>query len=160
MVNLETVRKVREVFDNIAGEYDGSRRAPFKVIETLTRKMTLGDTVLDAGTGNGRHIPFIMGEGGTVVAVDLSAKMLSLCRNNVKVIGLYARVSPVLCEISALPFREGAFTGALYSAVIHHLPSQLLGRALEEMSRTLKRDSLAILTLWSRRALKVRPDAR
>lgn len=160
MGNLETVRKVREVFNNIAGEYDRKRTAPFRVIETLTRKITLGDNVLDAGTGNGRHIPLLMSEGGNVVAVDISTKMLSLCRGNLKRVGLYARVSPVLCDISALPFRESAFTGALYSAVMHHLPSQMRRRALEEMSRALKRNSLAILTLWSRRALKIRPDAR
>jgi len=157
---LEIVRKVREVFNNIAEEYDKRRTSPFRVIETIARKMPLGDNVLDAGTGNGRHIPLVMSEGGNVVAADISTKMLSLCQSNVKRAGLYASVSPVLCEISALPFREGAFTGALYSAVIHHLPSQMRRRALEEMSRALRRNSYAILTLWSKRALKIKPDAR
>lgn len=160
MGNLEIVRKVRDVFNNIAEEYDKRRTTPFRVIETLARKIQLGDNVLDAGTGNGRHIPLVMSEGGNVVAVDISTKMLSLCRSNLKGVGLYARASPVLCDISALPFREGAFTGALYSAVMHHLPSQMRRRALEEMGRTLRRNSSAILTLWSRRALKIRSDAR
>jgi len=157
---LEIVRKVRDVFNNIAEEYDKSRATPFRVIETLSRKMPLGDNVLDAGTGNGRHIPLIKSEGGNVVAVDISAKMLGLCRDNLKAVGLYGGVGPVLCDISALPFREGAFSGALYSAVMHHLPSQMRRRALEEMGRVLRRNSSAILTLWSRRALKVRTDAR
>jgi len=157
---LEIVRKVRDVFNNIAEEYDKRRAMPFRVIETLSRKIPLGDNVLDAGTGNGRHIPLIMSEGGNVVAVDISTKMLGLCRSNLKAVGLYERASPVLCDISALPFREGAFTGALYSAVMHHLPSQMRRRALGEMGRVLRRNSSAILTLWSRRALKVRPDAR
>lgn len=160
MENSEIVRKVRVAFDNIAEEYDRSRVAPFRVIEALLRKITLGARVLDAGTGNGRHIPLLLGEGGEVVAADISTKMLRLCQSNVRRAGLYGGVCPVLCDISALPFREGAFSGALYSAVIHHLTSQLRRRALDEMRRTLKRNSLAILTLWSKRALKIRPDAR
>jgi len=154
------VRKVRDVFNNIAEEFDVRRTAPFRVIETLAKKIQLGDNVLDAGTGNGRHIPLVLRQGGNVVAVDISTKMLSLCRSNLREVGLHTRVSLVLCEISALPFREGAFTGAIYSAVMHHLPSQMRRRAFREMGRALRRKSFAILTLWSRRALKIRPDAR
>jgi len=160
MDNLEIVRKVRDVFDNIAEEYDKRRTTPLRVIEVLVRKIPLGDSVLDAGTGNGRHIPLVLSDVGNAIAVDVSTKMLRLCKINAKRAALYARVNPVLCDISALPFREGAFTGALYSAVIHHLPPQIRRRALEEMKRTLRRNSMAILTLWSKRALKIRPDAR
>lgn len=160
MDDREIVRHVKGAYDKIADDYGRKRARPFPVIERLVGKIQLGETILDAGAGNGRHIPILICEGGRAVAVDVSPRMLRLCRGNMRRMGLYHRVSPVLCDISELPFRDRAFTGALYAAVLHHLPSSMRSKALEELGRMLGRRSTAILTLWSKRALKIRPDAK
>jgi len=160
MTDLEIVRMVRDTFDAIAEDFDAKRSRPFSSIERICGRFPMGRCVLDAGTGNGRHIPSILGCGGSVVAADISLKMLKLCKRNLKREGLHPVVELVLCEISELPFKEGAFTGALYSAVLHHLPSSMRQRALEELKRTVMHGGIAVITLWSERALKIRPDAR
>ncbi|MGQ9513514.1 MAG: methyltransferase domain-containing protein [Thermoproteota archaeon] len=160
MSNSGIVRGVRAVFDAIANDFDSKRSKPFPSIERICARISLGSIVLDGGTGNGRHIPSILREGGRAVAVDISLKMLRLCKQNLRIKGLHPRVEPVLCDISELPFKEDAFTGILYSAVLHHLPHRLRRKALRELSRTLRPKGVAIITLWSNRALKVRFDAR
>ncbi|MBO3802283.1 MAG: class I SAM-dependent methyltransferase [Candidatus Brockarchaeota archaeon] len=160
MGGSDVVRAVRDAFDAIAEDFDKKRTQPFPSVERICGRLTLGGCVLDAGTGNGRHVPFILGGGGRAVAADVSLKMLETCKRNLEGKGLRQMVELVLCEISELPFKEGAFTGALYSAVLHHLPSPMRKKALEELKRTVKPGGAAIITLWSARALKARSGAR
>jgi len=159
--SLRVVELSRGAFDAIAEEFGDRRRRPTPAVKRLLHKVCLGETVLDAGAGGGRHIPILAEVAGSVVAVDISKRMLSLCSKTTGEMGLKPRVHLLLCAVTHLPFREHAFTAALYSAVLHHLTCPLRGVALGEARRTLRPGSPIIAANWSRRgALAVRRDAQ
>jgi len=72
-------------FDDLAERWDTIARHDPSVLEELLTSVALqaGERVLDVGTGTGILIPWILravGESGTLVACDLSSRMLEKAR--------------------------------------------------------------------------------
>jgi 2-polyprenyl-3-methyl-5-hydroxy-6-metoxy-1,4-benzoquinol methylase len=75
-----------------------------------------GKTVLDVGTGSGRHSAEAARHGARVVAVDLGAS-IDVARRN-----LPADVLTVQADAENLPFDLGSFDFVMSLGVLHHLP--------------------------------------
>jgi len=76
--------------------------------------------VLDVGSGTGRVALPVAAAGPTVVAADLSRRMLRQARDKASARGL--RVLPLVADAERLPFADGALDGVVGSGVLHHLP--------------------------------------
>lgn len=87
----------------------------------------VGQTVLDVGTGSGRHSFHAAHAGAKVVAVDLGAS-IDVARRN-----LPESVLTVQADAEHLPFEEGAFDLVMSIGVLHHLPDPQ--RALRSIAR-------------------------
>jgi SAM-dependent methyltransferase len=88
-----------------------------------------GSWLLDAGCGAGRNLQDLEAAGGHAVGVDVSLRALGLAWRR-------GRTSLVCGSIEALPFRTGAFAGALSRDVLYMVPREQaaareLGRVLE-----------------------------
>jgi len=86
-----------------------------------------GRTILDVGTGSGRHSFHAAAAGASVVAVDLGAS-IDVARRN-----LPNSVLTVQADAEELPFAEASFDLVMSIGVLHHLPDPQ--RALRSVAR-------------------------
>jgi demethylmenaquinone methyltransferase / 2-methoxy-6-polyprenyl-1,4-benzoquinol methylase len=142
---LGRARYVRGLFDNIASRYDlantvitfgriGSWR------KRLLREVDLGDAhlVLDLASGTGdlalaaaRRSP-----KARIVGVDLSLEMLRRGQEKAKRAGLGHRISYVVADVTALPFRDDVADGVINAFLLRHIVS--LPAAFSEFERVLR----------------------
>ena len=87
------------------------------------------ERVLEVGCGWGELAEWIAREtGATVVAVDLSPRMVELARER----GVDARVA----DVQQLPFADGEFDCVVAAWMLYHVPD--LDRAFAELARVLR----------------------
>ncbi len=97
-----------------------------------------GEKVLDVCSGTGTLTSLIaerVGDSGTVIGVDLSAKMVEVARQKIKE-GLPLTFRRASSE--NLPFPEGIFDKAFISLGLHEMPKTARQNTLREIFRTLK----------------------
>jgi SAM-dependent methyltransferase len=110
----------------------GEARGRQRVIDLVDAKP--GMRVLDLACGPGtltRRLAALVGPGGSVVGVDLSAGMIALARSTAA-----ANISYEVMDIEALSFPSASFDGAACGHGLQFLPN--LGRALGEARRVLR----------------------
>jgi len=138
-------RYVRGLFDGIASRYDLAN-----AVITLGRikswrqrlvdEVDLRDSplVLDLATGTGDLALAIARRSprARVVGVDLSLEMMRHGREKVRRAGLDGRISFVLADVTALPFRQGVADSVVDAFLLRHIPS--LADAFAEFGRVLR----------------------
>lgn len=88
-------------------------------VRPLTEPFFAGKTVLDAGSGNGRHAYFASRFGARdVIAMDIGRAAYVTARNTAQCGNVHA----VQGDIMRPPFKKGIFDIALSIGVLHHLP--------------------------------------
>lgn len=110
-------------FDSrVAQHYDVLRGHPPEVSAEIGRAIAAQvgaqARVLELGVGTGRIALPVAGAGCTVYGVDLSLHMLAALARRIESDGL-KDIHLARCDITALPFREGVFDGALAVHVLH-----------------------------------------
>lgn len=142
-------------YNNVAEHYTNNRTLSSvrrlndyldaQIQETLTN-VDLQPPILLLGCGN--HVPlFLTLRYQSVVALDISSKMLSLLNSSSK------SVSRIQASAFDLPFLDNAFSLVLARGSLHHLHA--LEQALFEVARTLNTSGLLVFlepfddsTLW------------
>ena len=120
-------RTLRRVYAGLAHRYDLQHAITTGGADGRGRRMLVatavhpGETILDAGAGTGSTTLLAAratGAAGRVVAFDLSRDMLGVAREKIGAAGLRDRVSLVVGDIAAPPFRSDTFDVVLstYSA--------------------------------------------
>lgn len=84
--------------------------------------------VLEIGCGEGELAEQLTAEVGSVVAIDQSARMVTLSA----ALGVDARVA----DVQSLPFPDASFDAALAAWMLYHVPD--LDRGLSELARVLR----------------------
>lgn len=105
-----------------------------------------GEYFLDAGSGAIPHPEYLEYSSGYKrrVCVDISEKALSEARSKLKEKGLY-----VVADLTKLPFKDGIFDSTICAHVLYHIPLDEQKSAVEELYRTLKKDSnCVIIYMW------------
>jgi ubiquinone/menaquinone biosynthesis C-methylase UbiE len=95
----------------------------------------LSGTILDAGVGTGRNMPFYPA-GANVVGVDLSPAMLQRALRRERFAS--ANVELAVMNVGRLAFADSAFDAAAASFVFCTLPHALQVPALRELARVVK----------------------
>ncbi len=112
-------------------------------------------TVLDFGSGAGRHTLFLAKEEFDVVAFDLSRSALSLLNERTKV-AMVPGVFPALVEMSMLPFIDESFDAVVSNNVLHHSGSNIISRSIREVRRIMKLGAVGYFSVLSRNDYKYR----
>jgi ubiquinone/menaquinone biosynthesis C-methylase UbiE len=114
---VKTEMNAKDYFDNAADTWDDRYQTPrlLSFLEKLVPQFNLkvGQTVLDAGTGTGVLIPYLIkavGSSGWVTAIDLSEKMVQKCK--VK----YSPIKNVTIKVGNI--EDTAFPTESFDAVI------------------------------------------
>lgn len=133
-------RNVRRAYDTVAADYaaalpDTRAEAPLDLamVDAFADAVRQdGGHVLDAGCGAGRMSRYLAARGCRVQGVDLSPGMVAMARRD------HPDLSFAVGSLSALPYDDGRFDGALlwYSAI--HTPPAGQQRIAEEVARIVR----------------------
>jgi len=159
----EKTRRVRGVFDSVAGKYDlmndlmsvGLHRA-WKRFTVDVAGVHAGDRVLDLAGGTGdlaRLFAERVGPSGFVVHTDINGEMLVAGRD--KLIDRGVALPTVQCNAEALPFGDRTFDCVSIGFGLRNVTHK--ERALAEMARVLRPGGLAVVLEFSRIAAPLAP---
>ena len=147
---MQNVQKVQTVYDKIAVEWNEYKQVPLPAFQLLLKYGRDGGSdgvCLDAGTGNGRHLPLLSKKYKEVYAIDNSAKLLEIAKQN------HPQLSNVhfqFADIVKMPFADNFFDDVYVVAVLHHLTDQKAALAFKEIHRVLKPGELFIASVWNK----------
>jgi len=131
---------MRQVFDRIAPSWSARRTKPVSFVTHFLKSRS--GSLLVEGCGSGRHSGFASRHGFNVVGFDFSVGMIKLARVNDPA-GFY-----LVADVRALPFKDSVFDHSLSVAVLHHLKPGEGVKALKELKRVTKGESL--ISVWSK----------
>lgn len=136
--------QVREFFAARAQRWDAQFSDDGPAYEAAVTELGLrpGGSVLDAGCGTGRALPFLrtaVGPAGIVVGADLTPEMLAV---GVQA-GRRAAGALLLADAGRLPLRDGVLDAVFAAGLIGHLPAREAG--LRELARVTRPDGRLIL---------------
>jgi ubiquinone/menaquinone biosynthesis C-methylase UbiE len=145
----ELVEHLVEFYDRAAPEYESwagglHQKVAGKLVEVAAPRR--GEAVLDVGCGTGlvtHLLASAVGARGSVVGIDLSARMLDLARRR-------SRPNTTLMAMAAerMVFREGSFDLITYGQSLPYLVDPLA--SLEEAARLLRPRGRVALSLHRR----------
>ncbi|WP_405736539.1 class I SAM-dependent methyltransferase [Streptomyces sp. NBC_01537] len=148
--------QVREFFAARAANWETRYPDDAPAYEAAVSAMRLryGMTVLDAGCGTGRALPFLradVGPDGLVIGADLTPEMLAAAAGK----GRHRYGALLLADVARLPLCDGGVDAVFAAGLIGHLPDP--GAALRELARvTGPRGLLALFHPIGRAALAAR----
>lgn len=107
---------LRREFDRVAGSFAERTRNRFDDLGVVGfSAVKPGDRVLEVGAGTGNFIRHFEGIAGTLVALDLSPRMLEVGR------AAHPALVPVVGDGARLPFASRAFDLAASAQALHHV---------------------------------------
>ena len=159
----EKTRRVRGVFDSVAGKYDlmndlmsGGMHRVWKRFAVGVAGVRAGDRVLDLAGGTGdmaRLYAKAVGASGLVVLTDINGAMLAAGRDKLADAGLVLPV--VQCDAEALPFADRHFDCVSIAFGLRNVTDK--DKALAEMRRVTRPGGLTLVLEFSRIAPPLAP---
>jgi len=158
----EKARRVRGVFDSVAGKYDlmndllsGGLHRIWKAYTVQVADLRPGDRVLDIAGGTGdlaRAFAPRVGAQGMVVLTDINEAMLRVGRDRLLDEGL--ALPTAVCDAERLPFADAGFDLVSVAFGLRNMTHK--ERALAEMARVLRPGGRLLVLEFSRPAEPLR----
>ncbi|HYT96152.1 MAG TPA: bifunctional demethylmenaquinone methyltransferase/2-methoxy-6-polyprenyl-1,4-benzoquinol methylase UbiE [Casimicrobiaceae bacterium] len=152
----EKTRRVRGVFDSVAGKYDLMNDVMSAGLHRMWKRFTVeasgvrvGSKVLDLAGGTGdlaRLFHARVGGTGTVVHTDINGTMLAAGRDKLLDAGI--ALPTIQCNAEALPFTSRTFDCVSIAFGLRNVTRK--EPALAEMQRVLKPGGVALVLEFSR----------
>lgn len=137
-------KKVKKDYNEIAGEFAGTRQFPWKDFELFEEYYRSDFDVLDLGCGNGRLLQFLEKHGfKSYLGVDQSEKLLEIARNE------HPKQRFLLADMSDLPDLGRKFDAIFAIASFHHLSPRWQLKTLREWRKLLKPGGYIFMTNWN-----------
>lgn len=123
-------------------------RQPRSVVRDFVESyVTPGSTVLDLGSGDGRHSRLIAKHGAKVIGIDRSRIGIE---KTAKALKEYRDSSAMIGDVHALPLPDHSVDAIICNRVLDYNDDQGLREAFKEAARVLKDDQVMFLTVRSR----------
>lgn len=161
----DKARRVRGVFDSVAGNYDLMNDLMSAGIHRIWKRHTVsvaaprpGQRVLDLAGGTGDlALAFArrVGPEGHVVLADINAAMLERGRDRLLDEGIAGNVDITQCDAEALPFADASFDLVTIAFGLRNVTHK--EKALAEMYRVLRPGGRLLVLEFSRPAELLRP---
>jgi len=141
----EIIEMSRRGYEEIAKDFDATRKVFWQELYFLGDYIKDGDNVLDVGCGNGRFLEVIRGKVFQYTGIDNSESLISYAKE------WHGDKGKFVCTNALdLPFKDESFDKIVSFGVLHHIPSKKLRKQfLNEAHRALKKDGLMIITVWN-----------
>ena len=139
-----------KIWDAIAEEWNRFRQK--QVAEAIEFLKDKKGKILDLGCGSGRNL--IKNKNLGFYCVDFSKKMIKFARRNSAEKKINAEF--FVSSSEDLPFENNFFDSAIYIASLHCIPEEKKRKkSLKELFRVLKKNSEALITVWSKNHIKL-----
>ena len=142
----EKARRVREVFDSVAAQYDLMNDLMSGGLHRLWKRFTIelsavrsGHTVLDIAGGTGdlaAKFSKLVGADGKVILADINAAMLSVGRDRLIDKGALSNIDVVQADAQFLPFDDNSIDCITIAFGLRNVTDK--AKALRSMHRVLK----------------------
>lgn len=103
-------------------------------------------TILDLGSGTGRHVVYLARQGFSVFGLDNSPQGIHLTRRWLADEGLNADLHRQSMA-EPLPYPDAFFDALISVQVIHHADSATIRKVVQEITRVLKRGGFLFVTV-------------
>lgn len=131
------------IWNKIAQEFNMTRQYIWPELEFLKKYAKPGMKILDVGCGNGRLLKLLKQKEIKYFGIDNSRELIKKAREK------YGKNKFKVADALKIPYDNNSFDLAYSIAVLHIIPSQELRiKFLQEIKRTLKKNSKLILTVW------------
>ncbi len=102
--------------------------------------------ILDLGSGSGRHVVYLSGQGFSVFGIDISPSGMDMARQWLLEEGLTAdlRIQDITRK---LPYEAEFFDALISIQVIHHATVATIQKIIREIERVLKREGFIFITV-------------
>lgn len=148
---LKKKEQVKQMFDNISGNYDGLNRVISGGMDVKWRKKvvqlvadTQPKTILDIATGTGDlAISFSKLDVDNITGFDLSEGMLSVARKKAAAKNLNDKLSFIQGDSEAMPFDNDSFDAITVAFGIRNF--ETLEKGLDEIYRVLKPGGIFVI---------------
>lgn len=149
------LKKVEADYDLIAREWNLKQSfLPHYRVKSV-RQVKAGQTILDAGCGNGILYEYLAQKSIKYFGIDQSKKLLAIARrraknwqtnpkNKIKASRRFIKAS-----LTHLPFKNNTFDWVFAFAILHHLPGPYQEKAVVEMYRVLKPGGRVAVSVWN-----------
>ncbi|VXC27250.1 Demethylmenaquinone methyltransferase [Flavobacterium sp. 9AF] len=143
--------QVAQMFDNIAGNYDGLNRVISFGIDVSWRKKVLQlvanktpNTILDIATGTGDLAILMTKTAATqIIGLDISAGMLEVGKEKIKERKLDSKIEMVLGDSENIPYPDNYFDAITVAFGVRNFEN--LERGLAEILRVLKPNGIFVI---------------
>ena len=141
-----------KIWDNLAESWNNFRNKPELIIEYFKDKYTNNaGRIVDLGCGNARNL--ISFNNFICYGVDFSENILKMAKLTSEKYDLDLKLTK--SNLEKLSFKDNFFDYALMLASLHHLETkEKRFDALKELYRILKKDGIALVTVWNKWQLK------
>jgi ubiquinone/menaquinone biosynthesis C-methylase UbiE len=149
-MQLEYRSTVQETWDAIADSFDTTRQKPWSYCLDFIGSLKDSDIVADLGCGNGRHLFPCAKRCSYIFGVDISSQLLRIVEKKLHSISI-SNVSLIHADVVQLPFGDNSLDAVLFIAALHNIPGKDHRlTALKELTRVLKPEGTAMVSVWSR----------
>ncbi len=139
-----------QIWNTIAESYDSTRRKPWNQCLDFIDELSSQAIVADLGCGNGRHLLPCAEHCKTAIGVDISQKLLQISKQKTKERNLQ-NVLFIHGDVRNIPLKDSSIDALLYIASLHSIKGRNERiRSLQEVSRILKQNGTALISVWSR----------
>ncbi len=107
-------------------------------------------TVLDLGSGSGRHLIYLAKRGFASYGFDISEEGIEITKEWLKAEGLMADLK-VGSFYNCLPYSDNFFDAVISTSAIHHAKITEIRKAISEIERVLRPKGLIFLIVRKRR---------
>ena len=146
----EVTYSAEKTWDTIAQSFHNTRRKPWKQCISFIENISKNSTVLDLGCGNGRHLIPSAKKCKKAVGVDISSNLLKIIQNQKQELDM-ANIELIHANLIDLPIKTESIDSALYIAALHNIKTMRnRKKSLNELYRVLKKESIALISVWSR----------
>lgn len=140
----------QDTWDKIAFSFDLTRHKYWPQCIDFINSLPGTSFVADIGCGNGRHLIPCAQHCQKIFGIDISINLLRIVEKKVNKLKI-KNVGLFNTDVTAIPFKENSFDVVLYIAALHNIKGKTNRiNSLKEIKRILKRDKLAMISIWSR----------
>jgi ubiquinone/menaquinone biosynthesis C-methylase UbiE len=137
-----------DTWNAIAKSFDSTRRKPWQECINFINKLPKTSTLLDVGSGNGRHLIPAAKHCKKVIGLDVSKELLGIVSKKIFKNKLN-NVDLIHSEAVNIPIKNNSVDAVLYIATLHNISVRYRRiNSLREIKRILKPGGKAIISVW------------
>jgi len=141
------IKNIKRTYDSIAKDFSRTRNTEWKEFDLILPFIKSNIKIADIGCGNGRFFKFLSKHIPTkYTGVDFSKNLLK----EAKKLNPAIKNKFIYGEITKIPLKNESQNIVACIAVFHHLPTiTMRKKAVNELSRILKKDGILFITTWN-----------